>query len=135
MVAIVAYKCETCEEVYSTVGQCAVCEASHVANTVDKHRYVVPKVTGKYPSNSISAYEIIHEHNDRVYYMTATGMHSKLRDELEMDYIFEDSTDNLSVMLLSSDKEARVLAKTLIHEKVKQLKNANNTNGKESSEA
>jgi hypothetical protein len=67
--------------------------------------------------------------------MSANGMSSKLKQELEMDYIFEDSTDNLSVMLLSSDKEARVLAKTLIHEKVKQLKNANNTNGKESSKA
>ena len=134
MVALVTYKCETCEEVYTTVGECAVCEASHVLDTVDKHRYVVPKA-GKYPSNSISAYEIIHEHKDRVYYMTATGMSNKLKQELEMDYIFEDSTDNLSIMLLSSDKEARVLAKTLIHEKVKQLKNANNTNGKESSEA
>jgi phosphopantetheine adenylyltransferase len=62
-------------------------------------------------------------------------MESKSRQELEMDYIYEEATHNLSTMLLSSDKEARVLAKTLIHEKVKQLKNANSTNGKESSEA
>lgn len=135
MVVLVAYKCETCEEVYATVGECAVCEASHIPNTVKKHRYVVPKVKGKYISSSISAYEIIHEANGRVYYMTATGMNSKLKQELEMDYIFEDSTDNLSAMLQGSDREARVLAKTLIHEKVKQLKNANSTNGKESSEA
>jgi hypothetical protein len=135
MVALVTYKCETCEEVYATVGECAVCEASHVANTVKKHRYVVPKVKGKFACSNISAYEIIHEHNDRVYYMTAAGMESKSRQELEMDYIYEEATHNLSTMLLSSDKEARVLAKTLIHEKVKQLKNANSTNGKESSEA
>lgn len=135
MKAVVIYECGECKKRYETLLECESCELEHLKTEVPTHRYIAPRLqpgSNKWDDHSLSVAELIYERKNRLYVLTAAGMYSKVRDEYFMEYIYEDASDNLSIMLLGSDKEARDLAKRLIRDKIKKIKDEHEQNSKES---
>lgn len=135
MKAVVIYECGECEKRYETLLECESCELEHLKTRVPTHRYVAPRLqpnSSKWDDSSLSVAELVYERKNRVYTLTANGMNSRTREEYFMEYIYEDASDNLSIMLLGSDKEARDLAKRLIRDKIKKIKDEHEQNSKES---
>ena len=134
MKAVVIYECGECQKRYETLVECESCELEHLKTKVPIHRYVAPRLkpgSNKWDDNSLSVAELLYERGVRIYVITAAGVHSKVRNEYFMEYIYEDPSDNLSTMLLGSDKEARDLAKALIRDKIKKIKDEKEQNSKE----
>ena len=134
MKAVVIYECSECQKRYETLVECESCELEHLKTRVPIHRYVAPRLqpnSNKWDDNSLSVHELMYERGNRIYTLTASGMTSRSREDFFMEYIYEDPSDNLSTMLLGSDKEARVLAKGLIRDKIKKIKDEKEQNSKE----
>jgi hypothetical protein len=137
MKAVVIYECGECQKRYETLVECESCELGHLNTKVITHKYIAPRKrpnNNEWDDNSLSVGELIHQRGNRVYILTASGLSSKVKEDFFMEYIHEDPSDNLSTMLLGSDKESRDLAKRIIRDKIKKLKDESeqNSNGKKS---